>query len=79
MKREKVKNDKISLEEIMKYNSDTSNDDYEDSSNGIDFIHNPLPLPKKKEHTGMDYALKIDDNDDFDLKDMTGMDFFDYD
>lgn len=43
-----------------------------------EFIENPLPLPKKKEHKKMDYAIELSqDNDDYDILDMTGMDFFD--
>lgn len=44
----------------------------------IQMIENPLPVPKKKEHRQMDYMLTdLPDDDDFDLKDMTGIDFFD--
>ena len=43
-----------------------------------EFIENPLPLPKKKEHKKMDYAVELSlDNDDYDIVDMTGMDFYD--
>ena len=44
----------------------------------IQYIENPLPLPKKKEHKKMDYAVELSlDNDDYDIVDMTGMDFYD--
>ena len=56
---------------ILADNSDVSTEER--------FIKNPLPVPKRREHTGMDYALKIDDNDDFDIIDMTGIDFYDVD
>ncbi len=41
------------------------------------FIENPLPVPKRKAHREMDYAIETDDNDDYDVTDMTGKDFFD--
>lgn len=41
------------------------------------FIENPLPVPKRKEHKEMDYAVAVAENDDYDIKDMTGKDFFD--
>lgn len=42
------------------------------------FIENPLPVPKRKEHKEMDYAIQTDEeNDDYDITDMAGMDFFD--
>ncbi len=41
------------------------------------FIENPLPVPKRKEHREMDYAIEPSPNDDYDITDMTGMDFFD--
>ena len=44
----------------------------------VQMIENPLPVPKRREHKEMDFMLTdIPENDDFDLKDMTGMDFFD--
>lgn len=42
-----------------------------------DFIENPLPVPKRREHKEMDYALAVGENDDYDITDMTGKDFFD--
>lgn len=42
-----------------------------------DFIENPLPVPKRREHREMDYALVVDENDDYDITDMSGKDFFD--
>lgn len=51
-------------------------DDVEKSQ--VRMIENPLPVPKRREHKEMDYMLTdIPENDDFDLKDMTGIDFFD--
>ena len=41
------------------------------------FIENPLPVPKRRAHREMDYAIETDDNDDYDITDMTGKDFFD--
>lgn len=41
------------------------------------FIENPLPVPKRREHKEMDYALYVDDDDDYDITDMSGKDFFD--
>ena len=41
------------------------------------FIENPLPVPKRRAHREMDYAIEIDENDDYDITDMTGKDFFD--
>lgn len=41
------------------------------------FIENPLPVPKRRAHREMDYAIEIDGNDDYDITDMTGKDFFD--
>lgn len=44
------------------------------------FIKNPLPVPKRKAHKKMDFVVELDDsNNDFDIKDITGMDFFDVD
>lgn len=46
----------------------------------VKYIENPLPVPKRKEHKQMDYAIEVNsDNDDYDIKDMTGIDFFDID
>ncbi|MDE6912475.1 MAG: hypothetical protein K2P35_02105 [Lachnospiraceae bacterium] len=41
------------------------------------FIENPLPVPKRRAHKEMDYAIEPDENDDYDITDMTGKDFFD--
>lgn len=52
----------------------------EDTSTSTDYIENPLPVPKRKEHKQMDYAINLTkDNDFYDITDMTGMDFFDLD
>lgn len=51
-------------------------DDLED--NKINYIENPLPVPKRKEHKEMDFAIELSsENDDYDLKDMSGKDFYD--
>lgn len=50
-------------------------DDLEDKK--INYIENPLPVPKRREHKEMDFAFELSDNDDFDLKDMAGKDFYD--
>ncbi len=49
--------------------------DLDDSK--VNYIENPLPVPKRKVHKEMDYAIKTRDNDDYDLKDMSGKDFYD--
>lgn len=41
------------------------------------FIENPLPVPKRRVHREMDYAIETDENDDYDITDMDGKDFFD--
>lgn len=41
------------------------------------YIENPLPVPKKKVHKELDYAITVSESDDFDLKDMSGIDYFD--
>lgn len=41
------------------------------------YIENPLPVPKRRVHKEMDYAIETDENDDYDIMDMTGKDFFD--
>ena len=51
----------------------------ENISSSTDFIKNPLPVPKRRDHVAMDYAIDVDENDDFDIKDLTGKDFYDYD
>lgn len=50
----------------------------EREQNEIQFIENPLPVPKKREHKEMDYALDITDDMDYDLQDLTGLDYFDF-
>lgn len=34
----------------------------------IEYIDNPLPLPKKKEHKVLDYDYEVPDDDDFDIQ-----------
>lgn len=44
----------------------------------VKYIENPLPVPKRREHKAMDYAIDLNsENDHYDINDMTGMDFFD--
>lgn len=51
-------------------------DDLEDKK--VQYIENPLPVPKRREHKEMNFALEpTDGNDDYDLKDMTNKDFYD--
>lgn len=35
---------------------------------GVNYIENPLPLPKKREHKAMDYDYEVADDDDFDIQ-----------
>ena len=52
--------------------------DEEEKKKNVKFIENPLPVPKRREHKEMDFAVELrDDNDDYDIKDVSGMDFFD--
>lgn len=52
--------------------------DAEEKKKRITFIENPLPVPKRREHKAMDFAIGLaDENDDYDIKDVSGMDFFD--
>lgn len=52
--------------------------DEEEKKKKVRFIENPLPVPKRREHKEMDFAVELhDDNDDYDIKDISGMDFFD--
>lgn len=42
------------------------------------YIENPLPVPKRREHKEMDYAFEPKESDnDYDVKDLTGKDFYD--
>lgn len=50
-------------------------DDLED--NKVQYIENPLPVPRRREHKEMDYAFEPAGGDDYDLKDLTGKDFYD--
>lgn len=51
-------------------------DDLED--NKVQYIENPLPVPKRREHKEMDFAFEPTGSDsDYDIKDMTGRDFYD--
>ena len=52
-------------------------DDVRDDDVKPQFIENPLPMPKRREHREMDYALLVDADDDYDITDMSGIDFFD--
>ena len=46
-------------------------------SSKVKYIDNPLPVPKRREHREMDYLINVRDDDDYDITDMTGMDYFD--
>lgn len=49
-----------------------------DDLDKVQYIENPLPVPKRKEHKEMDYAFEPTDNDDdYDVKDITGKDYYD--
>ena len=51
-------------------------DDLEE--NKVQYLENPLPVPKRREHKEMDYAFEpTGKDDDYDVKDMTGKDYFD--
>ena len=51
-------------------------DDLEDYK--VQYIENPLPVPKRREHKEMDYAFEPTGTDeDYDVKDLTGKDFYD--
>lgn len=44
----------------------------------INYIENPLPTPKRREHKEMDFTVTItDENDGYDLNDLSGKDFYD--
>lgn len=44
----------------------------------IQYIENPLPVPKRREHKEMDYAFEpTGSDDDYDIKDLTDKDFYD--
>ena len=46
--------------------------------NRIQYIENPLPVPKRREHKEMDYAFEpTGKDDDYDIKDLAGKDFYD--
>lgn len=52
--------------------------DEDDKKKKVKLIENPLPVPKRREHKEMEFAVELhDDNDDYDIKDISGMDFFD--
>lgn len=52
--------------------------DDETKKKKVKFIENPLPVPKRREHKEMDFAVELrDNNDDYDIKDVSGMDYFD--
>ena len=52
--------------------------DDEERKKKVKLLENPLPVPKRREHKGMDFAVTLNnDNDDYDIKDISGMDYFD--
>ena len=52
-------------------------DDVKNEEQKIDFIENPLPVPKRREHREMDYSLSVDENDDYDIKYKSGKEIYD--
>ncbi len=50
-------------------------DDLEDDK--VQYIENPLPVPKRREHKEMDYAFETTGSDDYDIKDLSDKDFYD--
>lgn len=51
-------------------------DDLEEKK--VQYIENPLPIPKRKEHREMNFAVEVTPaQEDYDLKDLEGKDFFD--
>ncbi len=54
--------------------------DEEEIKKRVTFIENPLPVPKRRERKEMDFVFALTgENDDYDIKDVSGMDFFDID
>lgn len=51
--------------------------DDEEKKKKVKYLENPLPLPKRREHKEMDFAVTLNHDDDFDIKDISGMDFYD--
>lgn len=52
--------------------------DHKEKKKKVKLIENPLPVPKRREHKEMDFAVVLhNDNDDYDIKDVSGMDYFD--
>ncbi len=46
--------------------------------NKVQYIENPLPVPKRREHKEMDYAFEpTGKDDDYDVRDLAGKDYFD--
>jgi hypothetical protein len=43
----------------------------------VKFLENPLPVPKRREHKALDYAIEVPEDDDFDIKDIPENDDFD--
>ena len=52
-------------------------EDVKNEEQAPNYIENPLPVPKRRAHKEMDYAYEVDENDDYDMTDMSGKDFFD--
>ncbi len=70
-KEERQRLDEEELEEFKSYfTGDTTTEDELEKEQGIQFIENPLPLPKKHERKEMDYAFEPDEEQmhfDYDL------------
>ena len=81
----------ITLDDIIK-DSKQENDEFEnndlvkpagmreiivDEPKHTKYIENPLPVPKKRAHKELDYSILVSDTDDFDIKDLSEMDYYD--
>lgn len=52
--------------------------DEEEKKKKVKFLENPLPVPKRHKRKEMDFAIDLnEENNDFDIKDLLGMDYFD--
>ena len=60
--------DEMEMISLDMSNLDRSAESAPDASNEIQFIENPLPLPKKKVHRVLDYDYEVADDDDFDIQ-----------
>lgn len=82
LKSESVKNgfleDKLDISTNVLPDTSMKEIRYEElEDNKIQYIENPLPVPKRREHKEMDYAFEPAGSDDYDVKDLSGKDFYD--